>query len=60
MSDALLIALASAVVNGAVTWGIISTKLAWLRRDVDQLTARVNQHMDRRDAATRPAVFSRN
>lgn len=55
MTDAWEIALLSAAINAAVTWGIISTKLAWLRRDVDQLTSRVN-HLDRRDPQkTRPA-----
>jgi hypothetical protein len=57
MSDALLIALVSALINGAVTWGIISTKLAWLRRDVDQLARRVSHHLDRRDEKTQPADF---
>lgn len=55
MSDAIIIALMGTVVNGAVTWGIISTKQAWLRKDLDELTRRVNIHMDRRDYATRPA-----
>lgn len=55
MSDAIIIALMSTIINGAVTWGIISTKLAWLRKDVDELTKRMNHHMDRRDYATRPA-----
>lgn len=27
----------SAVVNAALTWGIVKTQLAWLRRDVDEL-----------------------
>ena len=35
MSDAVLIAVVSAVLNGAVTWGVVSTKLAWMRRDLD-------------------------
>lgn len=33
------IALAGAVLNGAVVWGVVSTKLAWIRRDVDDLRA---------------------
>lgn len=37
MSDALLIAVAGALVNGCVTWGVVSTKLAWMRRDIDDL-----------------------
>ena len=42
MTEALQIAVLTAAVNAAVTWGIISTKLAWLRRDVDSLSERVN------------------
>ena len=41
MTEAVQIALITALINGAVTWGIISTKLAWLRRDVDKLDIRV-------------------
>ena len=47
MSEAIQIALITAVVNGAVTWGIISTKLAWLRQDVDRIEKRMNE-LDRR------------
>ena len=42
MSEALQIALVTALLNGAVTWGVMSTKLAWLRRDVEKLEARVS------------------
>lgn len=48
MSEALQIAIVTAALNGAVTWGVVSTKLAWLRRDVDALTARINELYDRR------------
>ncbi|MDO9400674.1 MAG: hypothetical protein Q7T46_04355 [Polaromonas sp.] len=41
MSEALQIALFTAVANGLVTWGVVSTKLAWLRRDVEKLEERV-------------------
>lgn len=37
MSETLLIALVTSVLNGAVTWGVVSTKLAWMRRDIDDL-----------------------
>ena len=43
MSEAVQIALVTAIVNGAVTWGVISTKLAWLRRDVDLAHARLDR-----------------
>lgn len=43
MSEAVQIALVTAVINGAVTWGVISTKLAWLRSDVDKLIQRVEE-----------------
>ena len=41
MSDAVLIALAGAVLNGAVTWGVVSTKLAWMRADLDKQERRI-------------------
>lgn len=31
--------IASAVLNGAMTWGVITTRLAWMRRDIDDLRA---------------------
>lgn len=37
MSEAMQIALVTALINGAVTWGIITTKLAWIRRDLDEV-----------------------
>lgn len=54
MSEAMQIALLTAVANGLVTWGVVSTKLAWLRRDVEKLEARVSaceaRHFNRRAA----------
>ena len=41
MSEAVLIGLVTACLNGAVTWGVVSTKLAWMRRDLDDLGERV-------------------
>lgn len=38
MNEMQLVAL-SAAINAAVTWGIVKTQLAWLRRDVDELRA---------------------
>ena len=43
MSEALLIALIGALFNGAVTWGVVSTKLAWMRADLDELKTRVRE-----------------
>lgn len=37
MTEAIQVALLTAAVNGLVTWGVINTKLAWLRADVDAL-----------------------
>ncbi len=37
MTEAVQIALMTAAVNAAVTWGVITTKLAWMRRDIDDL-----------------------
>lgn len=42
MSETVQIVLVSALVNAAVTWGVISTKMAWLRRDVDDLRTRLD------------------
>lgn len=42
LTDGVLIALATALFNGAVTWGVVSTKLAWLRRDVDLAHERIS------------------
>lgn len=41
MSDPLLIAVLTAAANGLVTWGVVSTKLAWMRRDIDELRERM-------------------
>lgn len=41
MSETMQIALITALINGAVTWGIVSTKLAWLRRDMDKVEVRI-------------------
>jgi hypothetical protein len=53
MSDAIKIALLSSVANGLVTWGVVSTKLEWLRRDVDRLESRIAL------VEQRPAVVQR-
>jgi hypothetical protein len=37
MSAEAWLVIVGAVLNGAATWGVISTKLAWIRRDVDDL-----------------------
>lgn len=42
MSEAIQIALITALVNGSITWGIMSTKLAWLRHDVERMDERIN------------------
>lgn len=41
MSEAVLIALVSAVVNAVALWATMQTKLQWLRTDVDDLEDRV-------------------
>jgi hypothetical protein len=42
VNEAILVAIVTAAINGAVTWGIINTKLAWLRHDISRLEARIN------------------
>jgi hypothetical protein len=41
MPDELVVMILSAIVNGAVTWGVVSTKLAWHRRDLDDHAERL-------------------
>ena len=41
MSDTVAVALLTAFVNGAVTWGVVTTKLAWLRHDIDMAVDRI-------------------
>lgn len=40
--ETLLVIVVTAVVNGAVTWGVVSTKLDWLRADVDHAHRRID------------------
>ncbi len=42
LSETLVIALVTALVNGAITWGVVSTKLEWLRADVDRANRRLD------------------
>lgn len=42
MNPELALAVLGIIANGAVTWGIVSTKLDWLRRDLDELAKRMN------------------
>lgn len=50
MSENLLLVLASAVANGLITWGVVTTKLDWMRRDLDDHHTRL-QWIERREAA---------
>lgn len=45
LSDDLVFMLLSAILNGAVTWGVITTKIQWLRKDVDKITDKHDNHM---------------
>lgn len=47
MSPELLFSVLGVIVNGAVTWGIISTKLDFLRRDVDHAHRRLDALSER-------------
>lgn len=40
--ESLVVVIATALVNGGVTWGIMSTKMAWMRRDLDQHDQRLS------------------
>lgn len=46
MIESLLIALASGVVTGLITWGGLRVELQWIRADVDRAHARLD-HLDR-------------
>lgn len=46
MEQALLV-LVTVLANGAVTYGVIKTQLAWLRRDVDLAHERINKIEER-------------
>jgi hypothetical protein len=43
MTDAIKIALITAVLNGAVMWGVVSTKLDWMRKDLDKIENRTER-----------------
>ena len=43
MMDSWLLALASAIATGLVTWGAIRVELRWLRRDVDHAHKRIDR-----------------
>ena len=49
MTENLWLLLGSALINGAVTWGVVTTKLAWMRRDLDDHHLRL-QWLERREA----------
>lgn len=42
IGEAALIAVVTALINGAVTWGVVSTKLQWLRADIDHAHRRLD------------------
>lgn len=55
MSDTFLILVVSAALNGAVTWGVVKTKLFYMSRDISEARecckeahARINNMNDRR------------
>lgn len=43
MNPEFAMAVGTIIANAAMTWGVMTVKLAWLRSDVDQLVTRVNQ-----------------
>lgn len=51
MSENLILLLLSGVLNGAVTWGVVTTKLAWMRRDLDDHHTRL-RWLEQREART--------
>lgn len=43
MVETLAIVLATALVNGLVTWGVVKTELRYLRRDIDHAHQRADR-----------------
>jgi hypothetical protein len=41
MSEAVKIALLTALANGLVTWGIVTTKMDWMRADIAKIEHRL-------------------
>lgn len=52
--EASMLMLVSALLNAGATWGVVSTKLQWLRRDVDRLEGLI-QRVQRERAVGRAA-----
>lgn len=49
MSETLVTILVTAAINGAITWGVVKTQMAWMRRDLDDHHLRL-QWLERREA----------
>lgn len=47
MSDTLVVMILSAVINGAIVWGVMRTELRWLRRDVDRANGWIDKEQER-------------
>jgi len=43
LGDKLLIPLATLVLNAAMTWGVVSTQLQWLRADLNRQQAQIDR-----------------
>jgi hypothetical protein len=43
LSDGVKIALISAILNGGITWGVMATKLDWMRSDLAKLEQRIDR-----------------
>jgi hypothetical protein len=50
LQSELTVAMIGAILNAAVTWGVVSTKLAWMRRDIDTLMKWRERFMEREAA----------
>jgi len=42
MTDVIMIAIITAAINGAVTWGVVRTELKYHRRDIDAAHKRLD------------------
>ncbi len=48
--EQIYLVIGTALANGAVTWGVIKTQLAWLRADVNNAHTRIDNLTERLNA----------
>lgn len=56
VNDTLLTALLTALITGAVNWGVFSTKLSYMTRDIAELKRRLDDIVDLQTYRRRTAL----